>query len=74
MRQGLSQWDALSDSMRDDWTLLLPYDPIPNLLSSKNAAVRHFTRKELTGDGSEEDPKQLPEAKRIVSRQRTDGS
>lgn len=54
---------------------VLKFDPVPRLLSSEDAALRHFAKCELFG---ERDPQfrvdVIPEVQRIVRKQLQDGS
>jgi hypothetical protein len=60
----------------DSWLSRLAVDPIPTLLSSGNDAIVYFTRRDLLG---EEVPPvetlwRLPQAEKMLRRQREDGS
>lgn len=61
--------------MDEDWRSLLRYDPIPLLLDSKSEAIRFFVKQDLLGEKA--DGKQLwelPEARKLLAKQRADGS
>ncbi|MDJ0765968.1 MAG: prenyltransferase/squalene oxidase repeat-containing protein [Myxococcota bacterium] len=54
---------------------LLKYDPVPWLLSSENAAISAFVRRDLLGEKvNTEQLWELPEARRLVKRQQSNGS
>src|SRR4030042_3497349 len=60
----------------ETWRAHLRYDPISPLLASGNAALEYFVRRDLL----DEDPGpanrlwELPEAQKILKKQRADGS
>lgn len=59
-----------------EWASRLAYDPVEPLLGSGNPAVAYFARRDLLGAdaGPIESVWELPDAARIVRRQRADGS
>ncbi len=60
----------------DSWLSRLEMDPIPSLLSSGNDAIEYFTRRDLLGEKVPplETLWRLPQAERMLRRQREDGS
>jgi hypothetical protein len=58
------------------WIEQLKVDPVPILLNSGNEAVIYFTRRDLLGEGvpSVETLWRLPQAEKMLRRQRDDGS
>ena len=60
----------------EHWRGQLRFDPIAPLLSSGNEAIRYFARRDLLGEAVEPIGYiwRLPEAQRILQRQRSDGS
>jgi Squalene-hopene cyclase C-terminal domain/Prenyltransferase and squalene oxidase repeat len=59
-----------------DWRSILHYDPLPSLLSSGDSAIALFTAQDLLEqtDVNVKTLWDLPEAKKIVSKQQPDGS
>lgn len=59
-----------------DWHTNFRVDPFPALLSSEDPALRYFTRRDLLGEQVEsiESLWELPEACKIVRKQRSNGS
>ncbi len=62
--------------MMADWTSCLAYDPIKPLIDPGSDAVSFFARRDLLGldSGPIESVWELPEAARIIKKQRPDGS
>ncbi len=62
--------------MMADWTSCLAYDPIKPLINPGSDAVSFFARRDLLGldSGPIESVWELPEAARIIKKQRPDGS
>ncbi len=60
----------------DTWRKQFKYDPLPPLLSSGNAAVQYFTRRDPLGErvGPVSQLWKLPEAQKILKKQQADGS
>jgi hypothetical protein len=60
----------------DGWQKQLKYDPLPPLLSSLDEALQYFTRRDLLGEkvGPVNGLWQLPEAQRILKKQRANGA
>lgn len=60
----------------DRWQKSLPYNPLPGLLSGSDPALEYFVRRDLLGEspGPVERLWVLPAARRLLSRQRSDGS
>jgi hypothetical protein len=60
----------------DTWRKQFKIDPLPPLLSSGNVAVQYFARRDLLGErvGPVSQLWQLPEARKILKKQKTDGS
>jgi hypothetical protein len=58
------------------WFDSLTFNPVLNLLSSNNYPIKHFVESDLLGkeSGMNESLWQLPEAKRILSKQQPNGS
>ncbi len=58
------------------WRKKLLYDPIPPLLASGNEALRYFVHRDLVGESAGPINRlwQLPEAKKILGKQQSDGS
>ncbi len=58
----------------NDWRL--KYDPLPMLLSSENSAIQYFAKRDLLGEqvGDVQLLWDLPEAHKILKKQKTDGS
>ncbi len=60
----------------EEWRKRLRVDPLPPLLASENPALRYFARRDLLGErvGPVQTLWELPEAKRILKKQETDGA
>jgi hypothetical protein len=60
----------------ESWRAALKTDPMPLLLGTVPEALRYFVRRDLTGDetGPIDRLWELPEARRILKKQSTDGS
>jgi len=60
----------------EGWLKQLRFNPLTQLLSSKNEALEHFVRRDLLGEegGSTETLWQLPQVEKTVSKQQADGS
>ena len=60
----------------ENWRKELRVDPIPSLISAKNRAIEYFTRRDILDEKVEpiETLWELPEIKKIFSRQQEDGS
>jgi hypothetical protein len=60
----------------DNWRRQLKHDPLPPLLSSGNEALQYFAKRDLLGErvGPVHRLWHLPEAQRILRKQRADGS
>jgi len=60
----------------EGWQEQLRFDPLPQLLSSENEALRYFARRDLSGEkvGPIETLWQLPHLTRMTSKQQGDGS
>jgi hypothetical protein len=58
------------------WRKCLRFDPIPPLLASGDEALRYFTRRDLLGEDAGPVSRlwDLPEARRLLAKQRPDGS
>lgn len=57
------------------WLIKLNYDSVPSLLESGNEAITVFTERDLLDNAvSIEDLWQLPESRRILRKQKPDGS
>ena len=58
------------------WREQLKFDPLPRLLSSKNAAITYLTRRDLLDEdaGPVQGLWRLPEAQKILKKQQSDGS
>jgi len=60
----------------ESWLKQLSYDPIPPLLCSGNEALLYFVRRDLLGEPADPVGRlwELPEAKKILRKQQSDGS
>ncbi len=59
-----------------NWLTRLKFDPLSQLISSENNAIRYFTRRDLLDEnvGSLTNLWELPEARKIIAKQQLDGS
>ncbi|MDD1770060.1 MAG: hypothetical protein LUO79_03150 [Methanomassiliicoccales archaeon] len=62
--------------MNEGWRSRLVVDPVPLLLESRSEAVRFFARRDLLGEkeGDERRLWELPSARKLIEKQRQDGS
>lgn len=60
----------------NDWLSVFKYNPIPNLLSSNNEAIKFFANRDLLGINKQKIEKiwNLPAAQSIINKQQDDGS